>query len=338
MIKVYVDFEMNMDNSKGKKDIQESDIIAIGAIKYNTKTGYIEEFKSLIKPISTELIYPHIEQLTHIKQKDIDNAPMYEEVMRKFKKWLGDYSIIEGIYTFGNLDYTCFNNTDKKSSIKYNHPRFINNIKNLFIDIKDKYMNYGIKCVNYVSLKNLLMHVNIEFEGEAHDPLNDAYNLFILDKNLENNKRLRELLIIRDFIKPPFTILNPELEYKFELYQTNVHNGNNRYNEDDISKEILSTIRKYVASIKNIDVYNIEDLKDISKKLSVLDKIKNIEEGYFYLVNNIYFDLEDLLEDLMLYRVNKEEYREEIENILDLFDKELLEEEIEIGYICKESC
>lgn len=99
--------------------------------------------------------------------------------MRKFKKWLGKIYQIEGIYTFGNLDLMCFNNTDKKSSNKYNHPRFVNNIKNLFVDIKDKYINYGIRCINYVSLKNLLDCANVEFYGDAHDPLYDAYNLFI---------------------------------------------------------------------------------------------------------------------------------------------------------------
>ena len=66
----------------------------------------------------------------NISQEDILKAPSYEIVMRRFKKWLGELYQIEGIYTFGNLDLMCFNNTDKKSSNKYNHPRFINNIKN----------------------------------------------------------------------------------------------------------------------------------------------------------------------------------------------------------------
>ena len=134
----------------------DADIIAIGAIKYDTDTGEIEKFKSLVKPITNLNIFPHIQELTNISQEDISKAPSYETVMRKFKKWLGKIYQIEGIYTFGNLDLMCFNNTDKKSSNKYNHPRFVNNIKNLFVDIKDKYINYGIRCINYVSLKNLL--------------------------------------------------------------------------------------------------------------------------------------------------------------------------------------
>ncbi len=338
MKKIYIDFEMNMDNSKHKRDLLEADIIAIGAIKYDIESEQIDEFKSLIKPITTEQIYPHIEELTNITQQDIDKAPNYEDVMRKFKKWLGDYSQIEGIYTFGNMDFTCFNNTDKKSSQKYNHPRFINNIKDLFIDIKDKYINYGIKCINYISLKNLLVHANIEFKGDAHDPLYDAYNLFILDKNLEDNEKLRNLLTIKDFIRPPFINLNIKLEDKFGLYQEDLHNKIGKYTEEQISIEILKTIAQYVLSMKEIDIYNIENLKDISKKLDIIDKLKDIREGYFYLIDNLCLDLDDLLKDLMLYKVDEEEYKEEIGKILELFEEDLEYENITIEYELKESC
>ncbi|MEG1310379.1 MAG: hypothetical protein RSD47_00085 [Romboutsia sp.] len=50
MKKVYINFEMNMPNSRNKKDILNVDIIAIGVIQYDTDTGEIDEFKSLIKP------------------------------------------------------------------------------------------------------------------------------------------------------------------------------------------------------------------------------------------------------------------------------------------------
>ena len=39
---------MNMANTKTKKDMLDADIIAIGEIKYDTDTGEIEKFKSLI--------------------------------------------------------------------------------------------------------------------------------------------------------------------------------------------------------------------------------------------------------------------------------------------------
>ena len=137
MKKIYIDFEMNMPTSKGKKDMLNADIIAIGAVKYDDRTGEIEKFKSLIKPIITKEVYPHIEDLTKITSEDLFRAPTYEDVMRNFKCWLGSFSEIEGIYTFGNLDLVCFSNIDKISSQKNKHPRFLNNIRNLFVDIKN---------------------------------------------------------------------------------------------------------------------------------------------------------------------------------------------------------
>ena len=327
-----------MASAKTKRDMLDADIIAIGAIQYDTKTGEIEEFKSLIKPITNPNIYPHIEELTQITQDDLNNAPTYEEVMRKFKKWLGTFSQIEGIYTFGNLDFTCFNNTDKKSSQKYNHPRFINNIKNLFIDIKDKYISYGIRCMNYVSLKNLLSSANIEFKGDAHDPLYDAYNLFILDKTLEKDENIRNILTIQDIIRQPFIQVNEELEEAFEKYKKYFYKNEGSYSEDNISIEILKTIRLYTSSIKDIDIYNIDMIRDISRKLDMIDKLKDIKIGYFYLLQNLYFDMNDLLNDLMLYKLNQNEYEEEIENIINLFEEDLSYENIDCNEILKESC
>jgi len=335
--KVYIDFEMNMSNNRTKKDLMDADIIAIGAIKYDTKTGEIEKFKSLIKPITNLNIFPHIQELTNISQDDIIQAPSYEDVMRKFKTWLGEYYQIEGIYTFGNLDIMCFNNTDKKSSSKYNHPRFLNNIKNLFIDIKEKYINNGIRCMNYVSLTNLLDCINVEFHGDAHDPLYDAYNLFILDMELENNDETRTILTIKDIIRPPFTNINEELEDVFEEYKINLHKENNNTVHNKISIEILKTIYMYIESIKDIDIYNIEMLRDINRRLEVINNLKDLEVGYFFLLENIYFDMKDLFNDLMLYKVTDIEYEEEIENIIILFNEDLLDENIDIEYILEKS-
>ena len=338
MKKIYIDFEMNMANTKTKKDMLDADIIAIGAIKYDTDTGEIEKFKSLVKPITNLNIFPHIQELTNISQEDISKAPSYETVMRKFKKWLGKIYQIEGIYTFGNLDLMCFNNTDKKSSNKYNHPRFVNNIKNLFVDIKDKYINYGIRCINYVSLKNLLDSANVEFYGDAHDPLYDAYNLFILDKTLENSEETRNILTIKDIVRQPFTVINENLEYIFEEYRINLYGNNSDEIHKDISIEILKTIRIYIESIKQIDIYNIEILRDINRKLEVINNLKDLKVGYFFLLENLYFDMKDLFDDLMLYKVTTTEYKEEIENIILLFNEDLLYEGIDFEYILEESC
>ena len=328
MKKIYMDFEMNMPSSKGKRDSFKAEIIAIGAIKYDTKTGNIDKFKSLIKPITNQEVFPHIEELTHITTEDLETAPTYEKVMREFKLWLGMFSEIEGIYTFGNLDLTCFNYTDRLSSQKNNHPRFLNNIRDLFVDIKNKYVNLGIKCMNYVSLKNLLEYANVKFSGDAHDPLYDAYNLYILDKVLEENDKIRDLLIVYDFLKPPFTTLNRELENVFEEYRQYLYDKNGEFDICCLSLEIIKTIKIYISSIKEINIHDIELVRDISKKLESLNILKDIKDDYFYVLDNLYMDMKELLDDALLYKLNQREYEEELDNILDLFNEDLQMENI----------
>ena len=328
MKKIYMDFEMNMPSSKGKRDSFKAEIIAIGAIKYDTKTGNIDKFKSLIKPITNQEVFPHIEELTHITTEDLETAPTYEKVMREFKLWLGMFSEIEGIYTFGNLDLTCFNYTDRLSSQKNNHPRFLNNIRDLFVDIKNKYVNLGIKCMNYVSLKNLLEYANVKFSGDAHDPLYDAYNLYILDKVLEENDKIRDLLIVYDFLKPPFTTLNRELENVFEEYRQYLYDKNGEFDICCLSLEIIKTIKIYISSIKEINIHDIELVRDISKKLESLNILKDIKDGYFYVLDNLYMDMKELLDDALLYKLNQREYEEELDNIIDLFNEDLQMENI----------
>ena len=250
MKKIYMDFEMNMNNAKNKREGFKADLIAIGAIKYDTKTKEIEKFKSLIKPIFTKTVYPHIEELTHITTEDLENAPTYESVMRSFKHWLGNFDEIEGIYTFGNLDLTCFKNTDRISSQKNNHPRFLNNIQSFFVDIKEKYLRYGIKCMNYISLTHLLELSNTEFSGDAHDPLYDAYNLHILDEVLEKDQDIRNYLIIQDINKNPYNQIDTSIDSKIKDYERYLYHNEGNYTIDELSIDILSMVGRYVYSTR----------------------------------------------------------------------------------------
>ncbi len=182
--------------------------------------------------------------------------------------------------------------------------------------------------MNYVSLKNLLEYANVQFCGDAHDPLYDAYNLYILDKVLQENNKIRDLLVIHDFLKVPFIALNEELESRFEEYRQYLYNKSGEFDIYCISLEIIKTIKEYLISIKKVNVHDIDVIRDISKKLEVLDKLKDINEGYFYVLDNLYLDMKELLEDALLYKLNQKEYEEEIDNIVDLFNEDLQLENI----------
>ena len=196
------------------------------------------------------------------------------------------------------------------------------------MDIKDKYINCGIKCMNYISLKNLLECANVKFYGDVHDPLYDAYNLYILDKVLEKNNKIRDLLVIQDFLKSPFTTLNGELENRFKEYREYLYNKSGEFDIYCMSLEIIKTIKEYLMSIKKVNIYDIDIIRDINKKIDTLDKLKDIKEGYFYVLDNLYLDMKELLDDALLYKLTQKEYEEEIDNIMDLFNEDLQMENI----------
>ncbi|PIR96873.1 MAG: hypothetical protein COT91_04395 [Candidatus Doudnabacteria bacterium CG10_big_fil_rev_8_21_14_0_10_41_10] len=77
-------------------DPKKDSITEAGAVLFEiTKTGqfrFLEEFTQLVKP---KIPIPQfIQDLTNISEADVKNAPEWEEVMPRFKKFVGDYVIV----------------------------------------------------------------------------------------------------------------------------------------------------------------------------------------------------------------------------------------------------
>ena len=69
------------------------------------------------------------------------------------------------------------------------------------------------------------------------------------------------------------------------------------------------------------------------KKKDMNNVAREVVESY-HRYNNDY----DLFNDLMLYKVTEKEYVEDIDNILNLFNEDLIYENIEFNNILEESC
>ena len=214
----------------------------------------------------------------------------------------------------------------------YNFPKFDSSLENRVFTFKDIDYYFDICVTNWTKF------YRADFLKEHDFKFKDCYfqdNIFHWDVLL-NAKRIsfskRQLIyhrirdgqisfnynenyfdhiVMSDYIVEVFKKNNRFEEYKANFYK---HKDDDIHN--DISIEVLSTVLHYIQSIKDIDIYNIEILRDINKKLETINNLKDINVGYFFLLENLYFDMKDLLNDLMLYKVNVEEYREEIDNII----------------------
>ena len=114
----------------------------------------------------------------------------------------------------------------------------------------------------------------------------------------------------------------------FEEYRQCLYDKNGEFDICCLSLEIIKTIKIYISSIKEINIPDIELVRDISKKLESLNILKDIKDGYFYVLDNLYMDMKELLDDALLYKLNQREYEEELDNILDLFNEDLQMENI----------
>ena len=135
-------------------------------------------------------------------------------------------------------------------------------------------------------------------------------------------------MIIQDINKSPYNQIDDEIEAKIKDYEKYLYHKEGNYNIDDLSIDILSIVGRYVYSTRKIKVRNIDIVKDIIKKLDTVDKLRNIKDSYFYVLNNFYLDLMDLYEDALLYNLSQEEYEDEMNNILDLFIEDMEYENI----------
>ncbi len=66
------------------------EIIQIGAVKLNDAFEVIDELRLFIRPTYYTKLHKQISALTHIRDKDLQEAPLFPEAYRQFLSWCGE--------------------------------------------------------------------------------------------------------------------------------------------------------------------------------------------------------------------------------------------------------
>ena len=141
----------------------------------------------------------------------------------------------------------------------------------------------------------------------------------IFNSSLEEKlERCQEVKDIKDLVLPETAIVMDETTVGYTMEYNEGITFNKYY--DQKTEEDHNNLHKELEVQRKIN--------DIVKKLDTVDKLRNIKDGYFYVLNNFYFDLMDLFEDAILYKLSQEEYEDEMNNILDLFIEDMEYENI----------
>lgn len=192
---IFFDLEMNCSFHK-EENHGVGETISIGAVKFNINTLETEKFYSIIRPTFNNIMSSKIIELTNLLQEEVNGAKSFKEVFLLLEDWIKNDKCI--FISWGPDDIRVLIGDNDRN--EYNLD-IINTIKSNFIDFQSEYgFHRGSKQA--ISLKNALSYYNIEFQGNQHNALDDAYNLFrvykeyiyeIQSNNFKNNNSEKQL-------------------------------------------------------------------------------------------------------------------------------------------------
>ncbi|PNF42020.1 3'-5' exoribonuclease 1 [Cryptotermes secundus] len=170
---VIVDFEATCQETN-VPDYQH-EIIEFPAVLVSTELQQvIDHFQAYCRPVLNSTLSGFCKELTGITQEDVDTADTFPQVVKDFEAWLTKHKlgskhkftvVTDGPWDMGRFLYgQC-----KISGLPY--PKFAKK----WINIRKAFSNF-YKCRRF-SLKMMLEHLELDFEGRPHCGLDDARNI-----------------------------------------------------------------------------------------------------------------------------------------------------------------
>lgn len=163
----------------------DNEIIEIGAIKVDKYMKIEDKFKLYIKPSIFPILNPEIEDMTNIKETDLESGVSFIEGMEKLKEFSKGYIICSWakddiIEIITNSHYH-----------KYSDLKWIDR----YIDLQE-YATNVLGSKKSLSLKSALSMLKIKIdEDKLHDALNDAFYTVSVFKSIYNFRILKNYIV-----------------------------------------------------------------------------------------------------------------------------------------------
>ena len=171
---IVVDLEMNPVSRKYEKErmVCGREIIEIGAVILDEQYHEIGSFKTLVKPQYNDIIEPYFVRLTKITTEMVSNAPVFEEALKMFFSWCRSVNDQVCIYQWSESDFEQIVSEMQLKKVILEEENKI--LLSSWIDFQREY-GQKLNLSRAISLKNATMYAGIDFEGNEHDALDDAY-------------------------------------------------------------------------------------------------------------------------------------------------------------------
>lgn len=155
------------------------EIIEIGAVMVNGQTYRIDsEYQEFVKPVRHPKLTDFCLKLTHICQKDVDQANEFPKVISEFKAWMDAYPVIE-FCSWGDYDKKQI----KQDSLFHNVPYPITaphrNLKKAFSEYMRTSKRFG--------MAGALQKIGLKLHGTHHRGIDDARNIAAIFRYMSTN-------------------------------------------------------------------------------------------------------------------------------------------------------
>ncbi len=171
MYRIFVDLEMHPIDRKYKEErkICRSEIIEIGAVKYDEENKELDSFKAYVHMQYSERVRMKIQDLTGITTDMLRNAKILSEVLPTFVEWCGEEEYT--IYSWSESDIIQILDETALKSIADTE-----GMRRMFRSWRDFQDDFDsmFHMPKQTSLGAALDAVGLGYSGRAHDALNDA--------------------------------------------------------------------------------------------------------------------------------------------------------------------
>ncbi len=148
---------------------KRSEVIEIGALRFNGYGELTGEYNRFIKPKLNPILSAYCKELTSISQDQIDRAKSFDIVLDQFHNWCGDFEDKDfKLFSWGKFDPEMLINDCKLHDLD---SYWIEGS----IDIKRQYKELK-RLSKQVGLDKALRMEGREFEGTRHRAFDDAEN------------------------------------------------------------------------------------------------------------------------------------------------------------------
>jgi inhibitor of KinA sporulation pathway (predicted exonuclease) len=179
MRRIFIDLEMNPvsgEHADFRKQCR-SEVIEIGAVVMDEQMHITDQFREYVKPEYNSVVLKKITRLTGISTETVSEAESFQPVFLRFLAWCGaeDYEICSW------SDNDIWQLMKELSAKQVPDAPGISYMLNHWRDIQDDFRS-TLHMERLTSLQNAIDLAGLDFDGKAHDALNDARNTALLFK------------------------------------------------------------------------------------------------------------------------------------------------------------